>query len=67
MKQRSTILINSRKFSKRRNVIQFENEFLEKLTDGKEIGCVDIQNESHKDKENTSNDKNLMIIGTKNS
>ena len=45
-------------------LFQFDNEFPEKLTDRKEIDCVDIQNESYNDNENISNE-NLMNIGQK--
>ena len=46
-------------------LFQTDNEFLEKLKDGKEIHCVDIQNESHRDNENISENKTLMNNGQK--
>ena len=37
-----------------------ETGFLEKLNNGKEIDCADIQNESHRDNKNISENQTLM-------
>ena len=46
-------------------LFQTDNGLPEYLNDGKEIVCVDMQNESHRDNKNISDKETLMNYGQK--
>ena len=52
--------LNQERFQSTNMLFQTSSEFLEDLKDGKDIECVDIQNESHRDNKNISDNKTLM-------
>ena len=52
--------LNQESFQSTNMLFQTDSEFLEDLKDGKEIDCVDLQNQSHRDNKNISDNKTLM-------